>query len=214
MSKTRNALLNALALVIVLVSASPALAGPPLICHPFDTGSTKLLVWGSNPGMNWNAPDRSFDLQTLTPATLRALDADDAVLSRMENLRRATIYAMQDSAAAHTLLAALIGRALSNTPTARAWFDAGYAIEAYKQAVHLRGSNSRFDRAAWAATDETLRVDGYGFVKKAIAMGGANAEMEFAAALMTQGAVASAHRTRATAAAVRGSFLAANLAKY
>jgi len=31
---------------------------------------------------------------------------------------------------------------------------------------------------------------------------------------MTQGAVASAHRTRANAAAVRGSFLAANLAKY
>jgi hypothetical protein len=38
--------------------------------------------------------------------------------------------------------------------------------------------------------------------------------MEFAASLMTQGAVASAHRSRANAAAARGSFLAANLAKY
>jgi len=214
MSKTRNALLHALALVIVLVSASPALAGPPLICQPFDTGSTRLLAWGSNPGTNWNAPDHSFDLKTLTSATLGALDADEAVLSRMENLRRATIYAIQDPAAAHQLLSTLIGRALSTTPTARAWFDAGYAIEAYKQAVHLRGPNGRFDRAAWAATDETLRVDGYGFVKKAIAMSGANAEMEFAASLMTQGAVASVHRTRANAAAARGSFLAANLAKY
>ena len=102
MSKTRNTLLNALAFVIVLVSASPALAGPPLICHPFDTGSTRLLAWSPNAGSNSNAPDRSFDLKTLTPATLRALDADDAVLSRMENLRRATIYAMQDPAAAHT----------------------------------------------------------------------------------------------------------------
>ena len=48
MSKTRNTLLNALAFVIVLVSASPALAGPPLICHPFDTGSTRLLAWSPN----------------------------------------------------------------------------------------------------------------------------------------------------------------------
>jgi len=212
MTKTRHSLLNVLALVIVLVSASPALAGPPLICHPFDTGSTRLLAWGS--GSSWNAPDRSFDLKKLTAETLRALDADDAVLSRMENLRRATIYAMNDSAVAHQLLSALITRALSPTPTARAWFDAGYVIEAYKQAGHLRGVDGAFDRHAWAATDETLRVDGYGFVKKAIAMGGPNAEMEFAASLMTQGAVASAHRTRANAAAARGSFLASNLAKY
>ena len=65
----------------------------------------------------------------------------------------------------------------------------------------------------WAAVDETLRVDGYGFVKKAMAMGGPSAEMEFAASLMTQGAVASAHRSRANAAAARGSYLAANLAR-
>ena len=212
MFKTRNTLLNAVVLVIVLVSASPALAGPPLICHPFDTGSTTLLAWGS--GSSWNTPARSFDLKTLTAATLRALDADEAVLSRMENLRRATIYAMQDPTVAYQLLAAMIGRVLSPTPTARAWFDAGYLIEAYKQAGHLRGGNGRFDRAPWAATDETLRVDGYGFVKKAMAMGGAIAEMEFAASLMTQGAVASAHRMRASAAAARGTFLASNLAKY
>lgn len=212
MFKTPNARLNVLALVLILVSASPALAGPPLICYPFDTGSTSLLAWGS--GSSWNTPDRSFDLKKLTTETVRALDADAAVLSRMENLRRATIYAMQDPAAANQLLSTMIGRALSTTPTARAWFDAGYVVEAYKQAVHLRGSNGHFDRTAWAAVDETLRVDGYGFVKKAIAMSGPNAEMEFAASLMTQGAVAAAHRSRATAAATRGSFLAANLAKY
>lgn len=212
MFKTPNVLLTALALAIVLVSASPALAGPPLICHPFDTGSTSLLAWGS--GSSWNTPDRSFDLKKLTAETLRALDSDGAVLSRMENLRRATIYAMQDPAAASQLLSTMIGRALGTTPTARAWFDAGYVVEAYKQAVDLRGPNGRFDRTAWAAVDETLRVDGYGFVKKAIAIAGPSAEMEFAASLMTQGAAAAAHRSRANAAATRGSFLAANLAKY
>jgi len=212
MFKTPNTLLSALALVIVLVSAGPALAGPPLICIPFDTGSTRLLPWGSDTS-NWNAPLPSYDLKGLAADTLRALDADAAVLSRMENLRRATIYATKDPAIAHELLKALIGRALSATPTAAAWFDAGYLIEAYQQATHLRGPNGRFDRTAWAATDETLRVDGYGFVKKAMAMGGPSAEMEFAASLMTQGSIASAHRSRAMAAATRGSLLAANLAK-
>ena len=212
MFKTPNTLLTALALVIVLVSAGPALAGPPLICHPFDTGSTTLLDWGS--GSSWNTPDRSFDLKKLTAETLRALDSDAAVLSRMENLRRATIYAMQDPVAAHKLLSTMIGRALSTTPTANSWFDAGYIVEAYKQAVHLRGPNGQFDRQAWLAVDETLRVDGYGFVKKALAMGGPSAEMEFAASLMTQGAVAMAHRARANVAAAPGSYLAANLAKY
>jgi hypothetical protein len=121
---------------------------------------------------------------------------------------------MNDPAVAHDLLKTLIDRALTTTPTASAWFDAGYVVEAYKQAVSLRGPNGRFDRAAWAAVDETLRVGGYGFVKKALAMGGPSAEMEFAASLMTQGAVASAHRSRANASAARGSLLAANLAKY
>lgn len=213
MSKTRNTLLHALALVIVLVSASPVLAGPPLICYPFDTGSTKLLAWGTDTS-NWNAALSSYQLKSLTNDTLRVLEADPAVLTRMENLRRATIYATKDPAIAQDLLKALINRALSTTPTAAAWFDAGYAIEAYKQALPLRGPNGRYDRAAWAAVDETLRVDGYGFVKKAMAMAGPAAEMEFAASLMTQGAVATAHRARATAAAARGSLLAANLAKY
>jgi len=40
-----------------------------------------------------------------------------------------------------------------------------------------------------------------------------NAEMEFAASLMTQGTVASTHRARAAASAARGSVLAQNLAK-
>ncbi len=82
------------------------------------TESTKLLAWGS--GSSWNTPNRSFDLKTLTAESLRALDADAAVLSRMENLRRATIYTMQDPAAAHHLLSTLIGRALTTTPTAQA----------------------------------------------------------------------------------------------
>ena len=62
-------------------------------------------------------------------------------------------------------------RALSTTNDGRAWFDAGYLIEAYRQGDHLRGEQASL--RAWAAVDETIRVDGYDFVKKAMAMTGA-----------------------------------------
>ena len=33
-------------LAAVLLFATPALAGPPLICHPFEVESGKLIAWG------------------------------------------------------------------------------------------------------------------------------------------------------------------------
>lgn len=196
------------AVVALLVMASPALAGPPLICHPYVTEGGKLITWGPGPG--WNSPDHSYDITKLVADTTGALTPDTPVLTRMENLRRATIYAMRDPVIAEQLLRALMSHALSTTNDGGAWFDAGYLIEAYRQGTHLRGE--RKATAAWAAVDETIRVDGYGFVKKAIAMRGPNAEMELAASLMTQGAVADAHRARAKAAGA-GSLVAKNLAK-
>ena len=196
------------AVVALLVMASPALAGPPLICHPFVTEGGKLIAWGSGP--SWNSPDHSYDITKLVADTTGALTPDTPVLTRMENLRRATIYALRDPVIAEQLLRALMSRALSTTNDGGAWFDAGYLIEAYRQGTHLRGE--RKATAAWAAVDETIRVDGYGFVKKAIAMRGPNAEMELAASLMTQGASADAHRARAKTAGA-GSLVAKNLAK-
>jgi hypothetical protein len=211
MLKTNSHLLVAFGAVMLLGSAGPALAGPPLICHPFETGAAQKLSWGQ--GTGWNTPDTKYDLQRLTADTLRLLTSDAPVLARMENMRRATIYAMKDPAVAQQLLAAVMGRALtpSGGRESIAWFDAGYLIESYRQAVTLRASSG--DRAAWAATDETMRTDGYGFVKKALTLA-PNADMEFAASLMTQGATASAHRARATASATRGSLLAVNLSRY
>lgn len=222
MFKSTTHLFGAL-VVMMLAFASPALAGPPLICHPFDTAGGALLEWGSGPG--WNTPKPSYDIKKLPAEVARLLESDAPVLTRMENLRRATIYAMKDPAVAHQLLTMVMGRAMTPRSDAQAWFDAGYLIESYKQAVHLRGHLRQGYGAqergllwtkdkGWTATDVTLKVDGYGFVKKAIAMASAlNAEMEFAASLMTQGAVASAHRARATASAARGSVVAQNLAK-
>ena len=199
---------------LVASAAVPAWAGPPLICHPFETRGGALLPWDAGAGStNWNAPLASYDTARLTEDVTKLLDADSPVLTRMENLRRATIYAQKDPALARQLLDAVMVRAKSaRTVGAQASFDAGYLIESYKQATHIRG---RKGEAAWAAVDETLKIDGYGLVKKAMATAGAaNPEMEFAASLMTGGSAAREHRARASAAAAHGSALEANLARY
>lgn len=198
-----------IALAVVACFATPALAGPPLICFPFQVESGKLIDWGT--GSGWNTPDRSYDITKLVADTSAALTPDAPILTRMENMRRATIYAMRDPEIAHQLLKSVMARALNTTTDSRAWFDAGYLIESYKQATAIR-DKSRPELKAWAAVDETIRVDGYNWVKKAMAMTTANAEMEFAASLMTEGALSSAHRAKALAAAPKGSPLARNIA--
>ena len=197
------------AIAAVVFFASPALAGPPLICHPFEVEGGKLIAWGT--GSGWNTPDRSYDIKRLVADTTAVLTPDAPILTRMENMRRATIYAMRDPVIAHELLKAVTARALATTTDGRAWFDAGYLIESYKQAVHIR-EDRKPELRAWAAVDETIRVDGYNWVKKAMAMSAPSAEMEFAASLMTERSIASAHRAKAVAAAPKGSVLARNLA--
>ena len=207
-----------MSIAAVVLFATPALAGPPLICHPFEVEGGKLIAWGT--GSGWNTPDRSYDIKKLVADTNAVLTPDAPILTRMENMRRATIYAMRDPVIANELLKAVTSRALATTTDGRAWFDAGYLIESYKQAVHLR-EDRKPELRAWAAVEETIRVDGYNWVKKAMAMSappahrslgeGVSAEMEFAASLMTQGSVASAHRAKAIATAPKGSTLARNL---
>ena len=206
--------LRVAALVVGIVSAAtPAFAGPPLICHPFETkGGGALLPWGatSTSGTQWNAPLGSYKVAGLTADVIKLLDSDAPVITRMENMRRATIYASKDPVVARQLLDAVIERTRSAKAGAQAWFDAGYLIESYRQAEGIR------DRGAdWAAVDAATKTGGYAFVQKAMTTSsGPHAEMEFAASLMTQGAAASEHRARASASAVSGSALAANLAKY
>lgn len=199
----------ALTAAALIALATPALAGPPLICHPFETGSAALLPWTKNT-VNWNAPDPSYDRVRLTTDTMRLLTSDAPILARMENLRRATIYAARDTAVARQLLAAMLGRALTS-PTAASYFDAAYLIEAYRQGSYGYGTPQARD--SWTLEPPPAGLDGYVLMKKAIALAGSTAEMEFAASLMTQGAVSSAHRARAAAAAVPNSLIARNLSK-
>lgn len=210
---TRSHVLSA-ALAFALVSAATsAFAGPPLICHPFETRGGTLLPWdGAGSGTEWNAPLASYEVANLTTDVTRLLDSGAPVLTRMENMRRATIYAAKDPATAQRLLEAVVGRTRSaGAAGAQAWFDAGYLIESYRQAEPIRQHRG----SEWAGIDAAIKDGGYTFVQKAMAMSsGPDPEMEFAASLMTRGAAASEHRARAAAAAASGSALAANLAKY
>ena len=183
------------ALVLVFVVPSLSEAGPPLICHPFQTSGSELLPWGAGPG--WNTPDQRYDVQRLTADTLRLLTPNAPVLARMENLRRAVIYAARDQRVADQLLAAVVAR-VTDQPNPMALFDAGYAIESFKQAAHLHGRN-------------VTTADGYAMVRKALLVGGDSPEIEFAAALMTSGTASAAHLQRARSATAAESLLARNI---
>jgi hypothetical protein len=213
----RRGIRTGAAAAIVLAFAVAAEAGPPLICHQFDAGSAPLLPWAGTP-KTWNAPDQSYDVKTLTADVLKLLSPDAPVLARMENMRRATIYASQDERIAAELLTAILARAQSDAGKGHdplAWFDAGYLVETYRQASHVYKWNmlQPGERSAWKHRSEPAGLDGYAMVKKALQLSG-TAEMEFAASLMKEGPASAEHRRRAASGAPTGSLLARNLANY
>ena len=179
-----------LALGVLVAVAGTAEAGPPLICHAFDAGSAPLLPWAK--GQSWDSPDASYDVTRLTADTLRLLSADAPILARMENMRRATIYAARNREAAGELMSVVMKRA--------------EASHIYKWDML-----TKVERTKWTLRDEPNGVDGYALVQKAITMTGSSAEMEFAASLMKDGPAAAEHRRRAVAGAKAGSLLAKNL---
>jgi hypothetical protein len=202
-------------LAAMLGVAGSAQAGPPLICHVISIGNAKSLPWT---GENWTlAASTQYDLKNLVPDTLAILTATTPVLVRMETLRRATLYARQDPQAAKELLTRLYARAAdsdrSGRPDALAWFDAGYLVECYKEWIgknlpHMT-DGMRLD------PNPAANLDGYAWVTRAIALRGSDAEMEFAAALITLAGPHTnelrEHARRARAGAESDPLLAANL---
>ncbi len=201
----------------VLCFASVAQAGPPLICHTIEIGQATSLPWISH---NWNlSGGENYDTKYLVRDTLEILGANTPVLVRMETLRRATLYARRDPIAAKELLARLHARATSaessGHPDALAWFDVGYLAETYKQWI-----GQAWMRVSKEEQNPAAGVDGYALVKKALALrgpspSGDDAQMEFAAALITLSGPANEHHQhaqRAIAGAKTDPLLAQNLA--
>ena len=195
---------------LVLLFASSAAAGPPLICHPFDIGAAKSLPFN---GPGWPDVDPRYDTRHLVEDTLAILAPDAPVLVRMETLRRATVYSRHDPAPALRLLARLRDRISEKDKSgheyALALFDAGYLTETYKQAAWI-SANAHED--FWNFRQPDPKEDGYAQITRAIALTGDPA-MEFAAAVVASdrrvyGQTAyREHLTRALAAAPADSLL-------
>jgi hypothetical protein len=204
----------ALLAAALLVIATPALAGPPLICHAVDIGTANSLPWTST---GWNlSGQETYDVSHLVPDTLALLAPSTPVLVRMETLRRATLYAQKQTAVAKELLFRLEVRTRENPKDALAAFDFGYLVECYRQASWLH-QHTDWLKASGDTTSANLvmKVDGYESVRKAIALRGSDPQMEFAAALMTTEGARSEHDRHlqnAMAGAKADALLARNLA--
>jgi hypothetical protein len=192
------------ALVALCIAASPAWAGPPLICHAFDIGNAKSLPWVSH---DWNLNgSENYDVSELSKDTIAILDSSRTTLVHMETLRRATLYARNNAEAAKQLLLMLTARAEASEraakPDALAIFDAGYLAETYKQWLGDGRKNP------------ANGMDGYTLVKKALRLNANDAQMEFAAALIAlrfSEAERQEHATKAIAGAKSDELLARNL---
>jgi len=180
-----------LALVLVAALASPALAGPPLVCFPFDIGTARSLPWAPDTG--WKGTRADYDVSKLTADTTSLLSRSTPIVVRMETLRRAALYATRDADAAKGLLDQLNQRAVEATGNGRsralALFDAGYLIEVYKQLKPISAPTGELASS----------LDGYAMVRQSLALSSNDPAIEFAAALMTydgRGSVVHAEHVR------------------
>src|SRR4029079_8348644 len=122
-------------LVASLVIAAPALAGPPLLCHPFDIGNAKSLPWVGEKSWDEGAP--RYKLDRLVADTEAVLTPSTPVIVRMETLRRAALYASTDATISSQLIKRFITRAeaseVAGRPDALAYLDAAYLAGAFNE---------------------------------------------------------------------------------
>ncbi|MBZ5553675.1 MAG: hypothetical protein LAO21_13205 [Acidobacteriia bacterium] len=204
MNRFRSLLLGFILVTTLIAWAQIAWAGPPLVCWPFDIGTAKSLPWG---GSGWRATNPDYDIHRLVDDTLALLSADAPVLVRMETLRRATVYAMNNPEIGNQLYTRLSARAKEahskGASEALALFDLGYLVETYKQTAPVT-PNLNFAQS----------IDGYSMVLKSITLRGNDPDLEFAAALISSMPRRSdhpEHLQKAVAGAPENSLLARNL---
>jgi hypothetical protein len=164
-----------LAITLVLALAVPAaMAGPPLLCHPFNIGDANSLPWQQADAGEWNAPRSDYDTRRLAADTVALLTEGTPVIVRMETLRRAALYGAKDPDAVDVLLRKLEARSAADGNGNRnplAFFDYGYLIETMKQVSAIKHKNPP-------------AADGYLLIREALRMCGNDPGMEFAAALV------------------------------
>ena len=202
-------------LVACLAAATPAQAGPPLLCHPFDIGGAKSLPWDTATGLSTGRADYAID--RLIVDTEALLGPATPVIVRMETLRRAAIYASRDRQVASQLLERLTARARASEKSGKAdplaLLDAAYVTEAFRQ-IGMLGRAQGFAERAPIARAVVGEADGTALMAKCLAARPGDAALEFAAALMAADKNRSAyeaHARKARAGASSDPLLARNL---
>lgn len=209
--RVRSAAIAFLVLGSVAV-ASPAVAGPPLLCHPYDIGDAPSLPWGET----WSQGSTNYNIDRVVSDTETLLTPSTPVIVRMETLRRAALYASQDANVARTLLRTFTDRARESSagrPSALAFFDAAYVTEALYEIGLLSQSGEFRDRAA-AMRTLAHAGEGYVLIQKSVALEPDNAAFHFAAALisaMSNRQAYAAHASKARAGVVHDPLLARNI---
>jgi hypothetical protein len=207
--RTRS-LFTAFLVIVTLVTARPAQAGPPLLCHPFDIGSAASLPW--NGTTSWFDGKQDYRLTSLVSDTEALLGPSTPVVVRMETLRRAAIYASRDPQVASALLERLTAKA-QNPKTALALLDVAYVTEALRQITQIGGVTGYKDRVP-AIVDLVRDRDGWQQMKASLAAAPDNPGLEFAAALIAAGKDRGAyvdHARKARAGAQKDALIARNL---
>ncbi len=205
----------ALSAVVVLALAVPALAGPPLLCHPYEIGNARSLPW--DPSGSWSRGMVGYNLKNLIADTEALLTPSTPVIVRMETLRRASLYASADRAIAAELLNRLLARAKAadskGTPDALALLDAAYVAGAFRQ-IGAMGKNSEFAQQAANARAVLGDADAYALIARSVAARPDDPAIQFAAALIASDRDRSAYRAhaeKARAGAAKDALLARNL---
>jgi len=206
-----------LAVMIVLALSLPAVAGPPLLCHPFDIGGARSLPWDGTRAFWQGRAD--YRLENLVADTEALLTPSTPVIVRMETLRRAALYASADGEIAARLYARLGERLQSSQkprgrPDDLALFDFAYLTETYRQIAELDNGINEFRGRAPALRRTIGSTDGYALIKKTLGQPTTDPAVEFAAALMTgrrDDVAFRVHAERARAGAGRDALLARNI---
>jgi hypothetical protein len=198
--------------LVLFTWVSPALAGPPLLCHPFDIGDARSLPWDGA----WSEGRRDYHLANLVADTEAILTPTAPVIVRMETLRRAALYASRDAAVATRLLAMVNDRAAAaeraGAPPAMVLFDAGYLAATYQQIGELRGDGGLGGRSQTIAR-VIGGANGKPLIDRTVAMRPDDAAIRFAAALVAASdrAAYARHAAKAREGADRDPLLAKNI---
>jgi hypothetical protein len=204
--------------LMALVAARPALAGPPLLCHPYDIAGARSLPWQE--GASWEGARPDYPLDRLDSDTLALLAPATPIIVRMETLRRAAIYAARDPKVAARLFTALMARADAGAEgdrsAALASLDAAYYVEAVRQMAVLSENRRSQELAGRGPALRAIvqRTDGYALAAKALAARPGDPAMEFAAALISLDGHRDAyprHAGNARAGVSRDALLAKNI---